>query len=62
MITQTKETQAALNPNTAWELLKEGNKRFVEQKPLLFYITFRDRFSKTVFAPHFRNILSFLCI
>lgn len=31
MITQTKETQAALNPNTAWELLKEGNKRFVEQ-------------------------------
>ncbi|WP_298923814.1 carbonic anhydrase family protein [uncultured Allomuricauda sp.] len=31
MITQTKETQAALNPNTALELLKEGNKRFVEQ-------------------------------
>nr|WP_299071970.1 carbonic anhydrase family protein [uncultured Allomuricauda sp.] len=31
MITQTKETQAALNPNTAWELLKEGNKRFVDQ-------------------------------
>ena len=33
MITQTKETQAALNPNTALELLKEGNKRFVEQNP-----------------------------
>lgn len=32
MITQTKETQAALTPNTAWELLKEGNKRFVETK------------------------------
>lgn len=31
MITQTKETQAALTPNTAWELLKEGNHRFVEQ-------------------------------
>ncbi|KQC30765.1 carbonic anhydrase family protein [Flagellimonas eckloniae] len=31
MITQTKETQAALNPNAAWELLKEGNKRFVDQ-------------------------------
>lgn len=31
MITQTKQTQAALNPNTALELLKEGNKRFVEQ-------------------------------
>lgn len=31
MITQTKETQAALNPSTALELLKEGNKRFVEQ-------------------------------
>ncbi|RDY59675.1 carbonic anhydrase family protein [Flagellimonas nanhaiensis] len=30
MITQTKETQAALTPNTAWELLKEGNKRFVD--------------------------------
>lgn len=32
MITQTKETQAALTPNAAWELLKEGNKRFVEKK------------------------------
>lgn len=31
MITQTKETQAALTPNAAWELLKEGNKRFVEK-------------------------------
>ncbi len=31
MITHTKETQSALNPNTAWELLKEGNKRFVEK-------------------------------
>ena len=30
MITQTKQTQAALNPSMAWELLKEGNKRFVE--------------------------------
>ncbi|MEM9647095.1 MAG: carbonic anhydrase family protein [Bacteroidota bacterium] len=32
MITQTKETQAALTPNAAWELLKEGNKRFVEKQ------------------------------
>ncbi len=32
MITQTKETQAALSPTTAWELLKEGNKRFVENR------------------------------
>ena len=32
MITQTKETQAALTPNAAWELLKEGNSRFVEKK------------------------------
>ncbi|WP_435623862.1 carbonic anhydrase family protein [Flagellimonas sp.] len=32
MITQTKETQAALTPKSAWELLKEGNKRFVEKK------------------------------
>ena len=31
MITQTRETQAALTPNGAWELLKEGNKRFVEK-------------------------------
>ncbi len=31
MITQTKETQAALTPGAAWELLKEGNKRFVEK-------------------------------
>ncbi|MBS9463336.1 carbonic anhydrase [Flagellimonas sp. 389] len=31
MITQTKQTQAALNPSMAWELLKEGNKRFVEK-------------------------------
>ena len=30
MITQTKETQAALTPNAAWDLLKEGNKRFVD--------------------------------
>ncbi|AWX44332.1 Carbonate dehydratase [Flagellimonas maritima] len=32
MITQTKETQAALSPTTAWELLKEGNKRFLENR------------------------------
>ena len=32
MITQTKETQAALTPKSAWDLLKEGNKRFVEKK------------------------------
>ncbi|MEL6483761.1 MAG: carbonic anhydrase family protein, partial [Bacteroidota bacterium] len=32
MITQTKATQAALTPNSALELLKEGNQRFVEQK------------------------------
>ncbi|UII77855.1 carbonic anhydrase [Flagellimonas sp. HMM57] len=32
MITQTKQTQDALNPNKAWELLKEGNKRFIEKK------------------------------
>ncbi|MEM9362927.1 MAG: carbonic anhydrase family protein [Bacteroidota bacterium] len=32
MITQTRETQAALTPSGAWELLKEGNKRFVEKK------------------------------
>ncbi len=32
MITQTKETQAALTPNSALELLKEGNQRFVEKK------------------------------
>ncbi|TAI47724.1 carbonic anhydrase family protein [Flagellimonas allohymeniacidonis] len=32
MTTQTKESQAALNPNMAWDLLKEGNQRFVEQK------------------------------
>ncbi|WP_420401252.1 carbonic anhydrase family protein [Flagellimonas sp.] len=30
MITQTKETQAALTPQAAWDLLKEGNSRFVE--------------------------------
>ncbi|TMU55248.1 carbonic anhydrase family protein [Flagellimonas algicola] len=30
MITQTKETQAALSPQAAWDLLKEGNGRFVE--------------------------------
>lgn len=30
MITQTKETQAALTPQAAWDLLKEGNNRFVE--------------------------------
>ena len=29
MITQTKETQAALTPQAAWDLLKEGNNRFV---------------------------------
>lgn len=32
MITQTKETQAALNPEGAIALLKEGNKRFVKNK------------------------------
>ncbi|MDT0606462.1 carbonic anhydrase family protein [Croceitalea rosinachiae] len=32
MITQTKESQAALNPNSAITLLKEGNERFVENK------------------------------
>lgn len=32
MTTQTKESQAALTPVMAWELLKEGNQRFVEQK------------------------------
>ena len=32
MITQTKETQAALNSNGALALLKEGNSRFVENK------------------------------
>nr|WP_299386574.1 carbonic anhydrase family protein [Allomuricauda sp.] len=31
MITQTKETQAALTPQAAWDLLKEGNDRFVEK-------------------------------
>jgi len=32
MKAQTKETQAALNPNSAITLLKEGNTRFVENK------------------------------
>lgn len=32
MKTQTKETQAALTPNMAWDLLKEGNERFVHSK------------------------------
>ena len=32
MVTQTKETQAALNPQTALALLKEGNARFVKKK------------------------------
>ena len=32
MITQTKESQAALSPAKAFDLLKEGNKRFVENK------------------------------
>lgn len=32
MVTQTKETQAALNPQSALALLKEGNARFVEKK------------------------------
>ena len=32
MITQTKETQSALNPTTAIQLLKEGNERFVAKK------------------------------
>ncbi len=32
MITQTKETQAALNPQSAIALLKEGNGRFVAKK------------------------------
>ncbi len=31
MITQTKETQAALTPQASWDLLKEGNSRFVEK-------------------------------
>jgi len=30
MTTQTKESQAALDPNGAITLLKEGNKRFVQ--------------------------------
>jgi len=32
MNAQTKDTQAALNPSSAINLLKEGNKRFVENK------------------------------
>lgn len=32
MITQTKETQSALNPQGAIDLLKEGNERFVARK------------------------------
>jgi len=32
MITQTKESQAALDPNGAITLLKEGNERFVDNK------------------------------
>lgn len=32
MITQTKESQAALSPDSAIALLKEGNQRFVGQK------------------------------
>ncbi|MEM8928380.1 MAG: carbonic anhydrase family protein [Bacteroidota bacterium] len=32
MITQTKETQSALTPSGALELLKEGNERFVAKK------------------------------
>lgn len=32
MITQTKETQSALTPDSAIQLLKEGNKRFVAKK------------------------------
>ena len=32
MITQTKESQAALNPESAITLLKEGNERFVANK------------------------------
>ena len=32
MITQTKESQAALNPKSALALLKEGNARFVAKK------------------------------
>ena len=31
-ITQSKETQSALTPNQAIEMLKEGNKRFVENQ------------------------------
>ena len=31
MITQTKATQAALTPESALKLLKEGNQRFVQQ-------------------------------
>ncbi|MEM8998731.1 MAG: carbonic anhydrase family protein [Bacteroidota bacterium] len=32
MVTHTKETQAALTPSTALELLKEGNQRFMANK------------------------------
>lgn len=34
MITQTKETQSALTPQTAIQLLKEGNERFMKKKML----------------------------
>ncbi len=33
-ITQTAQTQAAMTPETALEMLKEGNARFVENRPL----------------------------
>lgn len=33
--TQTKKTQAKINPNLALELLKAGNRRFVNQTPIV---------------------------
>lgn len=32
-ITQTKETQAAITPATALQMLKDGNQRFLDKKP-----------------------------
>ena len=33
-VTQTKETQSAMTPDAALQMLKNGNERFVEGKPL----------------------------
>ena len=33
-VTQTKESQSAMTPDSAWQILKEGNRRFVEGKTL----------------------------